>query len=339
MNHPILWKRIARWGLPLVCGSLALSACNNAVSPNTGGTPGSSPQLSVYLKDAAGNVDSVWVQINDIMLAGDSGSVSVLSAPTGLINITSLQDSVTTLTADQQVDSGSYNQVRFVLGGAVLETTGGDVYATSGVTPPDGLQATGTLMCPSCAQSGLKVQLAQPIKVTGGSNGLLLDFDVAESFGHQAGKSGKWIMHPVIHGTTGSPGAITGGTVGGTIMGHVVLGTDSLGDTLSIPVCGSDSTSSLSAFVPTATTTTLTDSAGDSLVFSGMVTDSSTFKIDVTSYDTYALGFQAETPFDSTKLVWQASVSPSQAVVDSTNTSVGNVTYTITGATCEPIGP
>jgi hypothetical protein len=30
---------------------------------------------------------------------------------------------------------------------------------------------------------------------------VLIDFDVAQSFGHAGGQSGKWVMHPVIEAT------------------------------------------------------------------------------------------------------------------------------------------
>jgi hypothetical protein len=35
-----------------------------------------------------------------------------------------------------------------------------------------------------------------------------VDFDVAESFGKQAGQSGKWVMHPVLKGSVVEPEAV-----------------------------------------------------------------------------------------------------------------------------------
>ncbi len=335
----IRWHSSARWGLPVMGACLLAAACSNT-SPTS--VPMTS-RMSVYLRDApaSGSVDSVWVQINDVQLVGDTGSVSVLTAPTGLINVTALRDTVATLTAGMQVDSGSYSQVRFVLGGAVLETTTGEVYTMGGVTPPDGLSSTGTLQCPSCAQSGLKVILPGSVHVGMGSdNGLLLDFDVSQSFGHQAGNSGMWVMHPVILGAVAAPGTIKGGGVGGTISGTVVLGTDSAGNAITLPVCGLDSAvASLTDFVPTATTTTVTDSAGNDIMFSGQTDSTGVFKIKVPTYDTYSLGFTAQTPVDSMQLNWQATVTPAQATVDSTQAVVDSVTYTVTGVTCTAVTP
>src|SRR5437588_4670574 len=54
---------------------------------------------------------------------------------------------------------------------------------------------------PSLAQSGLKVDLpADALVVKAESKVLLVDFDVQQSFGHDAGNSGSWVMHPVIKG-------------------------------------------------------------------------------------------------------------------------------------------
>ncbi len=332
--RPFRQKTITRWGFPLLFGCLLASGCDSTSSP----TINQKPTLSVYLKDGPGAVDSAWVQIDDITLVGDSGSVSVLDAPTDLINVTALQDSVTTLTAAMPIDSGTYSEVRFVLGGAVLMTSGGGVYATSGMTPPNGMMPTGLLQCPSCAQSGLKVKLSDALHASDGATGLLLDFDVSQSFGRAAGMSGRWVMHPVILGAMAEPGSIEQGQVGGTIMGTVALGTDTLGDAIVIPACGQDSSdTSLETFVPTATATTLMDTDGNPLAFSGETDENGSFKIDVLKLDTYDLGFAAETPFDSTKLVWQATVDPSQATVDSMTTQVDSVAYTITGVTCEAI--
>ena len=54
---------------------------------------------------------------------------------------------------------------------------------------------------PSFGQSGLKVNLADgSLDLDGDEKILLVDFDVQQSFGHPAGDSGAWVMHPVING-------------------------------------------------------------------------------------------------------------------------------------------
>ena len=55
---------------------------------------------------------------------------------------------------------------------------------------------------PGGAQTGLKVNLPQDdLALEGESTTWLVDFDVAESFGQEAGGSGQWVMSPVITGT------------------------------------------------------------------------------------------------------------------------------------------
>lgn len=330
-------RKVTRWGIAAVTLPLVVGACTNNSSPLNPSNP--SATVSVYVKDAPGNVDSVWVQVNDIVLVGDSGEVSLLDAPTGLVNLTALQDSATALVTDKDVSPGSISQVRFVLGGAVLETTQGDVYAMGGASAPDGAPTTGTLQCPSCAQSGIKVQFGNDVVMQDSvGNGILLDFNVSQSFGHQAGKSGRWIMHPVIHGQMASPGEIEGGDTGGTVLGMVSLGTDTLGDTLSIPACGGEDRT-LEEFVPTATAKTLTDGQGNPLEYAGESDEHGQFTIDGLDFDSYALGYRPETVFDSTKLVWQATVTPTEISVDSTTTKATGVSYVVTSVSCDTIAP
>lgn len=60
----------------------------------------------------------------------------------------------------------------------------------------------GTLIMPSVAQAVLKVNLpGDRLFVDGNAQTLLVDFDVSQSFGQQAGESGSWVMHPVIQAT------------------------------------------------------------------------------------------------------------------------------------------
>jgi len=55
---------------------------------------------------------------------------------------------------------------------------------------------------PSYAQSGLKIDLpGGAVTVGTATTVLLVDFDVSQSFGHEAGGSGAWVMHPVAKAT------------------------------------------------------------------------------------------------------------------------------------------
>ncbi len=260
----------ARWSLALALLPLVAGGCDNSVTGNPANTT-----MSVYLKDGPGDVDEVWVQVNDVVLMGENGKVSLLSEPTELINITDLTGAPMVLSEDMELDPGTYSEVRFVLGGAVL-VSGDNVYAY-GVEPPEGMTATGDLQCPSCSQSGIKVKFADALDVAEGANGILVDFDVAQSFGHQAGQSGKWVMHPVIHGASAAPNEIEDGSAVATISGTVALATD-----VTVPECGGVGRT-LAEFVPTATATTLVDTDSNPLLFTGVTeedTEGFAFHID-----------------------------------------------------------
>jgi len=85
-----------------------------------------------------------------------------------------------------------------VITGGYLDVAGA-IYASSPTyqgLPPNATVA-GELRMPSYARSGLKVKLPTGFTV-GSDTVLVVDFDVAQSFGHVAGGSGAWVMHPVI---------------------------------------------------------------------------------------------------------------------------------------------
>lgn len=332
---PDLQNNWLRRGLPLLLLPFLAVACDD--SPTDTDAPTGPAQLSVHLTDAAGDVDSVWVQVDDVMLVGESGQTSLLDESTGLINLVELQDSATALAENVEVEPGTYGQLRFVLGGAVLETEGGDVYVQGDVEHPHGAEGTGQLHCPSCAQSGLKLSFRGGLTLAEGEDrDVLLDFDVKQSFGHQAGKSGRWIMHPVIHVKVEDDGDDEV-EAAGEIEGTLTLATDETDEPLTIPRCGGEDRT-LEAFVPVAIATSITDDEGDMVRFTGEADEEGEFEIEVLEEDTYDLGFEAETVFDTEKLVWTVDpIEPAQATIDAETDEVEGVSYTITGVTCEPV--
>lgn len=325
------------------CLSLALltlmaSACSD--SPTDSEVGAAEARLSVYLKDAPGDVDAVWLQIDDVVLVGDSGQVSVLAEPTDLIEVSALVDDVTALVEEADVPPGRYTEVRLVLGGAVLQT-GDHVHATAGTEPPDGMTADGSLQCPSCAQSGIKVKLADAFTLEEGDHGFLMDVDITQSFGHQAGRSGKWVMHPVVFGSVEDPDDIEDGTATASIAGTVVLATEDTGGPVVVPACGGQERS-LADFVPTATASTLVDEEGEPLLFTGSTEagdDGYAFGIAAMRGDAYTLGYAAETVFDDEMLEWTATVEPTSVTVGAEGAGPTGVAYTVTGVTCTEVTP
>jgi len=179
--------------------SLALtSACSDSSGPGTG-------TLSLRLTDAPGDVLAAVVTISEINLQG-TGGTTVLSSSEVTTDLLTLSGSTATLLNGATVNAGTYSQLRFVITGAYIEVDNGDgtssIYATSPTYPglPAGAAVSGILQTPSFDTSGLKVTLpGDHLTITdGGETILLVDFDVSQSFGQQAGGSGQWVMHPVI---------------------------------------------------------------------------------------------------------------------------------------------
>ena len=164
--------------------------------------PSGTTSFSVRLKDAPGDVQQAVVTISEVDLVG-SGGVQVLTQTPMTVDLLTLAASATTLVQGVEVPSGSYQQLRFKITGACLAVDNGnggsDVYATDGYDATQcGGEATGPLQAPSWAQSGLKVTMADnALVLTGAEKIVMVDFDVSQSFGHEA--SG-WVMHPVVMG-------------------------------------------------------------------------------------------------------------------------------------------
>jgi hypothetical protein len=206
--------------LPFFVLPFLFAACESGTGPRDGGT------VSIMLTDAPGDFQNAIVTISRIELLRDEegddeanddgvpGNRIVLLDEPVTVDLLTLQNEVMEIVGETPVPGGRYSQLRLVItdGLIVVEQEDGSarVYASSSDFAVDqGFTRDGTLMMPSFAQSGLKINLpADTRDIDGDDNAILVDFNVAESFGHQAGNSGMWVMHPVIHAssftTTGS---------------------------------------------------------------------------------------------------------------------------------------
>lgn len=309
--------------------ALGLSACDSGTSgPSTS-------SLSVGLTDAEGDVEAVWVEITDLQLVGgpadaeddegddeeagdeEAGPLSLLDEPTGLVKLSDLVDETRTIVNDFEVPAGIYTQLRVIVGDAVLLTEGGDAFVKgdpalpSEVDDPDG---TGALQCPSCSQTGLKVKLPDGhLELTDPDEDVILDFDVAQSFGREAGMSGMWVMHPVMTATE----AAVAGEIAGTVQ---------TGDEVTIPECGG-AARSVQDFVPTATAS---DDA--ETVKSTEVAEDGSYLFDLVAPGDWSMGFEAEIGFETETLTFEADVSSETVTVQSGSQATAD--YTITSATC-----
>lgn len=176
---------------------LLLAACGSSSDRST---------VTLKLTDAAATgIQAAVVTITEISLQGTGGK-TVLSSAKTTTNLLTLANDTATLVENVDVAVGTYTELRFVITGGyvkVVEAGVTKVYASS--ADYEGLPASttvdGNLQMPSLAQSGLKVTMADGSLTVGTEAKILLvDFDVAQSFGHVAGNSGQWVLHPVIKG-------------------------------------------------------------------------------------------------------------------------------------------
>jgi hypothetical protein len=186
----------------LALGAVGCSDDDNGAAPN-----GETTSVSLLLTDAPGDVQAAVVTISEIYLqGGPDGRTTLLDDPV-TVNLIDLANETIEVLNDVEVEQGTYDELRFVISGAYIEVeteNGTEIFASSpnydGL--PDGASVTGELQMPSLGTSGLKVHFDDPLTFTESEQTLLVDFDVSQSFGHQAGNSGRWIMHPVVNGGT-----------------------------------------------------------------------------------------------------------------------------------------
>lgn len=290
----------------------AMAACDS-------GTAGSdTSRLTIRLHDAPGDLEEAWVQVEEIYLQGSSaadstsGRQTLLGTPTGWINLTDLTGSnFATLVSGVTVPAGSYTQLRFVVCDAYVVTRDGDVYATDGADLPAGVAADGELRVPSGCQSGFKVKLpGGAVSLENDAEVLSVDFDVSQSFGHQAGNSGAWVMHPVM---TATDIEFTGG----------ITGTVTTAAAVTLPACGGAATT-VQTFAPLAI------AGADSI--SGVVAANGTYSIAVAP-GTYTMSYAPIYTFtNGDSLTVAATATPATAAVASGGSTTVN--YSITSATC-----
>lgn len=181
--------------------ALSLAACSESSGPNGAG------RISLLLTDAPGDVKSAVVTIDQIYLQGDDGRVVLRDEPV-TTDLLTLANDTYLLVDDAPLPAGRYGQLRFVISGGYLEVedeAGGSRYFASAhdyAGLPPGVVPDGELRMPSYDASGFKVSLpGDLLDVDGTQRVLLVDFDVQQSFGQEAGQSGAWVMRPVIKAT------------------------------------------------------------------------------------------------------------------------------------------
>ena len=223
--------RLSRRTPVLLAAALLAAACSD-LSDSTG--PEETGQITqqtaatrgftLLLTDAPGDVDAAVVTISEVKLVGEgsNGRVALLSSPV-TVDLVTLQNSIATMVSGFDVPEGSYSQMRVVITGGYIEVEraggGSDIFASSPSYAglPAGATVDGVLHMPSMGQSGLKIDLpGGKLDIDDDATVVMLDFDVKDSFGHEAGRSGRWIMNPNIKASNV--------TFGGNVVAQLSLG-------------------------------------------------------------------------------------------------------------------
>lgn len=170
-------------------------------------------RMSVRLVDAPGDYDSVFVDVEDVLVKystdveGEAeGEISLDDVDAGIYNLLELTGGASVmLVADDDVPSGQISQIRLVLGDE-------NSVVVDGQSHP--------LQTPSAQQSGLKIQVNQTLEA-GQTYAFTLDFDVEESIVEQG--NGGYLLKPVIRASLNAETGAIGGTVIGLVAGTQTL--------------------------------------------------------------------------------------------------------------------
>jgi hypothetical protein len=298
-----------------MAAALAFGACENAGDPLGDANDGQG-RLTIQLTDAPGDLKAAFIKIERfVLIPSDETQPRLELEPdvSGFVELLVLADGKLLNVVDAAiVPIGSYSEVRVVLDEAFVVLHDDRVFATPGATLPVGVEADGELKCPSCGQSGYKLKFTSGGLVVDDASLVVIDFDAASSFGHEAGKSGKWIMHPVLRASSHN-------IPFGRITGIVTLATG-----ISLPACGGQP-NTFAVFRPTATL------GADTFV--GSTDTLGVYNIASLVPATYALGHIGEVTFtNGDSLTLGATVSQATVTVASGDSAKAN--YQITSAVC-----
>lgn len=174
--------------------AVGVASCNDINTSND--SPGQG-HLNMHLTDAPGQYSEVNVEITGLKIhyypAGTDTTEHNKSEWVELpvdpvkVNLLDYQNGVDTLLSSSDVDAGQYKEIRLLLGNDNDVVVDGQTY---------------DLKVPSGQSSGYKIKFSDNVD-SGQILDVMLDFNAGKSV-HQAGKSGKFILRPVIHASVAS---------------------------------------------------------------------------------------------------------------------------------------
>ncbi len=163
--------------LSLLAVGLFLTGCNVNSSDNSEGT------LNVLLTDAPATYEAVYIDIQEVQLNLGTEQqeewLNINSQPLR-VDLLKLDNGADTLLGTAQLEEGTYNQIRLVLG-------------TNNEVIVDG--ASNNLTIPSGQESGYKVNLNATV-TEDSTHTQIIDFDAARSIAVTG--NGQYILNPVL---------------------------------------------------------------------------------------------------------------------------------------------
>lgn len=162
---------------------------------NSGGSHTEKAQMNVSLTDAPGDYQEVNIHVQGLRIHFAPTSNDTVSADTAgadgkwidlpvepmTVNLLELTNGVDTLLSSAELDPGSYKELRLILGDDNTVMVDSMIH---------------DLKVPSGQQSGYKIKFKTVLE-EGEDIDVVVDFDAARSV-HKAGKSGKYILKPVL---------------------------------------------------------------------------------------------------------------------------------------------
>lgn len=154
---------------------------------DSSGSSGGTGTMAVNMTDAPAPYDSVHITINKVEVRNeDADSESENDGWTSImdgqmtVNLLELSNGSKISLGSQELETGTYEQIRLVLGDDNTVTVDGETYA---------------LQTPSAQQSGLKLEVDAEVEENT-EYSLLIDFDAARSIVNQG--NGDYLLKPVI---------------------------------------------------------------------------------------------------------------------------------------------
>lgn len=172
--------------------AIGITACKNKVTSPLGGNG----NFQVKLTDSPARFDSVMIDIQKVEVpnADSANGWIEINDSSMTVNLLDLTNGASKILGEKQLSSGTYSQIRLVLGPDNYVVKNGQRY---------------NLTVPSGQQSGIKINTDAMIK-PGITYTLLLDFDSNRSI-VSTGHSNSYILKPVIRATNeATTGAISG---------------------------------------------------------------------------------------------------------------------------------